>query len=449
MNCFKLSIVNTGFAAAFFLAAALMCEAAPGDSPSPRGRHTAVWTGSQMLVWGGSAGSSIFLNDGGIYDPIANLWTPISSDGAPGPRFAHSMVWDGNGIIVWGGTTNGTPLSFFNDGGRFEPSSGTWSLLTTIGAPKARYSHTAAWTGDRMVVWGGLTNTGYSGEGMRYDPASDTWSPMHQANGFQRAFHTVIWSGTSVVMWGGYNLNGYLNYGVQYNPATDTWGNFTTSFNTPSPRQDHTAIWTGTEMIVWGGFGGSTRTNDGGRYNPATDSWGPKVPTNGAPSIRSLHSAIWTGTEMIVWGGRGNATGSYLGDGGRYNPQSNTWAPMSSAGAPSPRDIHTAVWTGTEMIVWGGLGAGGYRNDGGRYNPATDSWTPLPTNAAVKLNIQKTETNTIVISWPSSALSTTLQTNADLTTPDWGDSDATPTDDGTNKSVVLPATAGRVFYRLR
>ncbi len=37
------------------------------------------------------------------------------------------------------------------------------------------------------------------------------------------------------------------------------------------------------------------------------------------------------------------------------------------------------VWTGTEMIVWGGndwlfLGDLG---DGARYNPATDSWTPI------------------------------------------------------------------------
>ena len=35
---------------------------------------------------------------------------------------------------------------------------------------------------------------------------------------------------------------------------------------------------------------------------------------------------------------------------------------------------HTAVWTGSEMIVWGGFD-GGYLNDGGRYNPAANSWT--------------------------------------------------------------------------
>jgi N-acetylneuraminic acid mutarotase len=429
--------------------AAPTSHAAPGDPPPPRGRHTAIWTGSKMVVWGGTSGSSSFFNDGGIYDPAANTWSAITTTGAPGPRFAHSAVWAGTQMIVWGGTTNGTPLSFFNDGGRFNLASGTWDPVTTSGAPKARYSHTAAWTGTKMVIWGGVTNTGYSGEGMRYDPTTDSWSTMHAASGFPRAFHTVIWSGTRVVMWGGYNLNGYLNYGVQYNPSTDSWGPFSTTINTPSPRQDHTAIWTGTEMIVWGGYGGSYRTNDGGRYNPATDTWGPRVPTNGAPSVRSLHSAVWTGSEMIVWGGRGNTAGSYLGDGGRYNPQSNTWAPVTTVGAPSPRDIHSAVWTGTEMIVWGGFGATGYLNDGGRYNPVADTWTALPTNAAVTLIIQRTLTDAVVVSWPSAASDRVLQIKTDVSAPGWDDVTQAPADDGTTKSIVIPSPTGTAFYRLR
>ena len=52
----------------------------------------------------------------------------------------------------------------------------------------------------------------------------------------------------------------------------------------------------------------------------------------------------------------------------------NTWTPMG--GAPDARELHTAVWTGTEMIVWGGLRAVGVFNAGGRYNPSTDTWTP-------------------------------------------------------------------------
>src|SRR5438034_10725951 len=42
--------------------------------------------------------------------------------------------------------------------------------------------------------------------------------------------------------------------------------------------------------------------NTGGRYNPSTDSWRSTSPTN-APAARYGHTAVWTGSEMIVWGG--------------------------------------------------------------------------------------------------------------------------------------------------
>ena len=55
---------------------------------------------------------------------------------------------------------------------------------------------------------------------------------------------------------------------------------------------------------------------------------------------------------MIVWGGL--MTVSYLNTGGRYNPSTDSWTATSTTNAPAGRDYHTAVWTGSEMIVWGG-----------------------------------------------------------------------------------------------
>jgi hypothetical protein len=57
----------------------------------------------------------------------------------------------------------------------------------------------------------------------------------------------------------------------------------------------------------------------------------------------------------------------------------NLWKPMSMTGAPSQRVWHSAVWTGSRMIVFGGsaLNANGNPvgnplNDGGSYDPLTD-----------------------------------------------------------------------------
>ena len=55
---------------------------------------------------------------------------------------------------------------------------------------------------------------------------------------------------------------------------------------------------------------------------------------------------------MIVWGG--GDYGSTFNTGGKYNPSTDSWTATSTANAPSARVQHTAVWTGSEMIVWGG-----------------------------------------------------------------------------------------------
>src|SRR5438093_10688324 len=60
----------------------------------------------------------------------------------------------------------------------------------------------------------------------------------------------------------------------------------------------------------------------------------------------------------------------------------DSWTATSTTSAPAARELHTAVRTGSEMIVWGGLGSGGRLNTGGRYNPGTDSWTATSTTSA-------------------------------------------------------------------
>ena len=88
--------------------------------------------------------------------------------------------------------------------------------------------------------------------------------------------------------------------------------------------------------------------------------------TNNAPSDRTDHTAVWSGGEMIVWGGFG-ASG-VTKTGATYNPGTNSWTGTSRTHAPLARSGHTAVWTDSEMIVWGGVNsAGDALGDGGRY----------------------------------------------------------------------------------
>ena len=73
--------------------------------------------------------------------------------------------------------------------------------------------------------------------------------------------------------------------------------------------------------------------------------------TAGAASARYGHTAVWTGSQMVVWGGS-LAPGTYSSSGSIYKPQSDVWTAVSPVAVPSARTGHSAIWTGQKMIVW-------------------------------------------------------------------------------------------------
>jgi N-acetylneuraminic acid mutarotase len=351
------------------------------NAPVPRRGHTAVWTGNEMIVWGGLDQGFAVLNTGGRYDPATDSWTPTSIAGVPDARWLDSAVWTGIEMIVWGGGSN----IALNSGGRYNPITDTWTGTSMVNVPGARAYHTGVWAGSEMIVWGG---SGCSGNcnlntGGRYNPTNDSWTPTNTMNApTARFLHTALWTGSEMVIWGGSDAipnHAYLHTGGRYDPITDSWTP-TGLTSVPLGRIGHAAIWTGNEMIVWGGVDETFNvTNTGGRYNPLNDNW---VATSvaSAPAPRSGQTGVWTGSEMIVWGG-GDTSGPF-NTGGRYNTGTDSWTPTTTVNAPEARGADSAVWTGSEMIVWGGGDAGGLLlNTGGIYCVQSGP-TSTPTPAA-------------------------------------------------------------------
>ena len=346
---------------------------------SRRALHTAVWTGSEMIIWGGWDNVAPS-NTGSRYNPSTDSWTFISvTNATPTARSLHTAIWTGSEMIIWAGADTSNHL---NTGGRYKPSTDSWTVTSTTNAPTARENHTAVWTGSEMIVWGG-TSGSYLNTGGRYNPGTDIWTTTSSNNApIGRDQHTAIWTGSEMIAWGGYFFDGsdhYLNNGGRYNPTMDSWTGVSTT-NVPDARNQHTAVWTGSEMIIWGGGNGSNGFNTGGRYNPGANNW-TATSTINAPDARTAHTAIWTGTEMIIWGG-------YAFDlGRRYNPGTDNWTTTSMNNAPVYRANHTAVWTGSQMIVWGGYDWFDkmYLKTGGRYC-AQPSAPVLQTAASRKIH---------------------------------------------------------------
>jgi N-acetylneuraminic acid mutarotase len=345
------------------------------NAPSPRGQHTAVWTGSEMIVWGGRDNTIGPLASGAAYDPTMDRWRIISTVGAPTGRFLHSAVWTGIEMIIWGGSDILGPIG---TGGAYNPTTDTWRTVTTVGAPLRRTTHSAVWSGTHMLVWGGEgVFTGpppnsvdfVHADGRAYDPATNNWSSI-DASGPAARSHTAVWTGTAMIVWGGRDAFALgistQNIGGVFTASTDSWFPTNTS-GAPGARTDHTAVWSGNEMIVWGGRSGVVgEFASGGRYRPGSDAWVPMT-TTGAPSARYGHTAVWIDDEMLVWGGFAGTTA--LSTGAAYAPATDSWRFLPSSFAPNPRGEHSAVAAGTNMIVWGGRTGITFLNSGAVVDP--------------------------------------------------------------------------------
>jgi N-acetylneuraminic acid mutarotase len=332
--------------------------------PAPlagREGHTATWTGQELLVWGGYGsgavvGNATALADGAAYDPGSDTWRPLP-DAPIGGRFDHTAVWTGGELLVWGGSDDSVhaPAS----GAAYDPASDTWRQLPD--APiKGRTGHSAVWTGRELLLWGGEFRFEYA-DGAAYDPESDTWRVLAGAPLAARSHHAAAWTGTEMVVWGGYaTTDGYAlaPLGAAYNPVTDAWR--AVPDGPLDGRSDHSATWTGREVVVWGGVGSgddgtSAFFSDGAIYDPATDVWRavPRAPLQG----RFGHTAVATVGRVVIWGG---LTPSWVADGAVYGVREDRWESMAGAAPLSSASRYPGTWTGREFLVWGGApdGAG-------------------------------------------------------------------------------------------
>ncbi|MDQ1504189.1 MAG: hypothetical protein QOD57_1916 [Actinomycetota bacterium] len=233
------------------------------------------------------------------------------------------------------------------------------------------------WTGTEVLVMIGTSQSGGGPDttsAAAYNPATRTWRRLPDAPEAGWGHPAGVWTGTEAIIWGGADeAGGPGPVDIANNPPTDRWRTLPAGpFNM---RTFNSAIWTGTEMLVWGGYDISKpppyhSAADGAAYNPTTNQWHllAASPLDG----RFAHTAVWTGTEMIIWGGvSGEENGAPIShQGAAYTPATDTWRLLPDGPIPA-RQWPTAEWTGTQVLVSAGP-------DLAAYDPTTDRWERLP-----------------------------------------------------------------------
>ena len=345
------------------------------------GRYDAsvAWTGQELLIWGGEscAGASCpndrapHLADGAAYNGANDAWRKLATAPLSG-REAAATVWTGTEMLVWGGTTGQALLA---DGAAYNPAEDTWRALA--GAPLSpRNGSGAVWTGREMVVWGGSD----ADDGAAYDPAADRWRSIARAPLQGRTAPVVAWSGREMVVWAGNEFDD----GAAYDPAADRWRRIADA-PVPG-RSRAATVWTGRELLVWGGDNGSDFVaDDGAAYDPATDRWRllPPAPLGARTAPAGVWTGremvLWGGIGLPGAGDNSpldtiveRRTLLYpVADGAAYDPATDRWRALE----PVPllgRGFPIAAWDGQGMLLWGGLvvvSSPASASEGVRYTP--------------------------------------------------------------------------------
>jgi hypothetical protein len=335
-------------------------RAIPTAPIAGRDGPAAVWTGHQLLAWGGHGRIPNQglrpLTDGAAYDPASDHWQPIPSAPAGVQGTSTAAVWTGSRMLVWVGNAPDGPAV----GATYDPARRSWRRI----APSPlgpRESFSIVWTGEELIVFGGSSGDGLpTPAGAAYRPASDRWRVLPAAPIASRVDHAAVWTGREVLVWGGRDARRSFADGAAYNPRTNRWR---PTAGRAGAAVAAAAAWTGTRMLVWDAS--ATGRTSGGLYDPAADRWTAIRP---GPALAANHSGpVWTGTQLIAW------TGGIPTAGIAYAPATNRWSTLPPAPlARGDRSGAAMVWTGREVVIWSGWSTAAasppYR-DGAAYRP--------------------------------------------------------------------------------
>ena len=274
-------------------------SAVPIGPLGPRADQAAVFTGTEVLIWGGH------------YQPVSETTPPVASASTPGTTSALA------------------------DGAAFDLETERWRKLAP--APiVARYNAVAAWTGSEMLVVGGLsdavpaTASRVLETGAAYDPARDRWRQIPDA---PLCVDTGAWTGKVLVVGG--NCAGAPFGLAAFDPRRNSW----TRIPTP-PNFEYRLVGLDGALFAWNG-----QTLRGAKFEPSSRSWLALPPL---PEQPSGFSAVATfGKSLAVMGPVSPVASGTAVD--LLVPGASAWQHLTSSEVGS---LGPAIAGSQTLLVW-------------------------------------------------------------------------------------------------
>jgi hypothetical protein len=241
-----------------------------GESVTPAGDKVILWGGRTIEDEPdepdepGEPGAASGTTTGLAYYPFSRSWASISEAPITG-RSEHVAVWTGTEVIVWGGHVE-EDLRLI-DGAAYDPSTGRWRSIAPAPLPPDRYS--GVWTGSELIVVGGGEATV---TGAAYDPATDAWRTVSPPP-IALVRYQLAWTGQRVLAVGGERTGEATEQqfrALAYEPGSDTWVDL--GGHEIASNEVAIAVTDG-QLVVWSNGG-----DDTWRFDLATGAWSPGAP---------------------------------------------------------------------------------------------------------------------------------------------------------------------------
>jgi N-acetylneuraminic acid mutarotase len=187
------------------------------SAPPARERPSMATLGNQVVLFGGSKGGSAYLNDtwtfnisGASGTSTWASWTQKSVSSPPPGRDGASVVALGDELVLFGGS--GGSSAFLNDTWTFDGTS--WTQVSAANPPPERYGASMTALGGQAVLFGGFVSGGGEvGDTWTFDGTSWTQVNVSSAPSARGDASMAPFAG-KVVLFGGHDGSGALN---------DTW----------------------------------------------------------------------------------------------------------------------------------------------------------------------------------------------------------------------------------
>lgn len=267
----------------------------------------------------------------------AEGWTELAPP--PAWRDGAAVLWTGSQLLYWGGTPRGSDGSHPQaDGFIFDPGAGTWTTMPA--APLAGVDPRAFWTGDEAIF---VLTSDAGSHAEAFDPSADSWRRLPDGPAIPDGASSA-WTGSDIVLFGGGSSGAPSN---QQAWALDPVGEWRRLADAPVGMNLSDAVWTGTDVVVVGSavdrmHVASTATAQAEAYDPASDRWSQLPPP---PISAQTASVAYVDQHLVAWE-------LYGPDSAEWLPDEQRWRSLEMGGFEGGECYAAGVAVAAAMFTW-------------------------------------------------------------------------------------------------